>query len=880
MKKLLTLSALFLCVAMGMNAQEKKAWNFFEGLSDETIANLTADKTNWADNGTDADGNVINWKNAVKQDADGYWMANGEVIEELRVLKIDVRKNKDNSMHLATTKLRLTRKSTKITFPKLANGQKITIQGRSANSTANNRGIAPVQSYIQFQPEESSSQYNGACIFLGNQVEGSEGTYTFVWKVVTEETDSVDVQFTLTPDAGIDFYYFMIDNGDAPEVQEAQPVAYIYDGDLDSDYAYIYLSGDSRFALTEINAAETTATADSLQKFQAVVVSPTIAADNAYVSTIKQAIAYVPMLNFNPYLYEAWGYGKTIATESPIMGGLKEDFEGFEGVDINDGILELLTDGTIVGVELGEYFADDQILAYANPDEGIIGMHAHNSKRNAYVLLPLTLENMLGANQDVIATLIPQVLQAVANTKKEVVATGTPVIAVTQEDGFTTVKLSATNSNAIYYTLDGSDPTTESTLYTEPFNLYQAATVKAMATGDGYTNSKIAEKDIVIMVQASTPTITIESNADGKAVISLQSPQGIDMYYNFNGATTADDSQLYTEPIVLTESATLYTLAQGGEWLPSNLAEKEIAVNGFNGRTNIISHFDANEADWFVDNSENGGDGKASAYYYWGKSAWNYYGDELDHEETVKDIEGNDSIVYVYKPNAEALKEIRPNTENGWVLRSRGQVLTGELQLKPETGVGNGRTSRYFEEALDQLTTPSTGVITFGAKISGEPYTASIETTEKLQGPFDIVVMCGNGNGSGYGVLEIQTSADGENWVKVDTLKMAGTQRYIKRTRASYEGTDQVYVRVAQTGGGTKAQVYDIIVLNGEGEKVITLEDADVNSDKTVDVADISAILTVMSGDYSTFTLENADVNGDGTADVADISAVLTFMAK
>ena len=178
------------------------------------------------------------------------------------------------------------------------------------------------------------------------------------------------------------------------------------------------------------------------------------------------------------------------------------------------------------------------------------------------------------------------------------------------------------------------------------------------------------------------------------------------------------------------------------------------------------------------------------------------------------------------------------------------------------------------------ISTPSTGVITFGAKISGEPYTASIETTEKLQGPFDIVVMCGNGNGSGYGVLEIQTSADGENWVKVDTLKMAGTQRYIKRTRASYEGTDQVYVRVAQTGGGTKAQVYDIIVLNGEGEKVITLEDADVNSDKTVDVADISAILTVMSGDYSTFTLENADVNGDGTADVADISAVLTFMAK
>ena len=368
MKKLLSLCALFLGLALGMNAQERKSWLFYEGLSDETIANLNADASHWADNGN-TDGVIYNWKNIGKQAADSYWMANGEVIEELRGLLIDIGSNKDNSIHLQTErnggdgKIRLTRKSTKITFPKLANGQKITIQGRSANGTATNRGIAPVQSYIQFQAEESSPQTNGACIFLGNQVEGSEGTYTFVWKVVTEETDSVDIQFNLTPDAGIDFTYFMIDNGDAPEVQDAQPVAYIYNGDLDSDYAYIYLSGDSRFDLTEINAAETTADADSLQKFQAIVVSPTISATDAYLPTIKQAIAYVPVLNLNPYLYEPWGYGKAIQTESPILGGLKEDFIGFEGLDMSDGIIELLTDGTIVGVELGEYFADDQIMA-------------------------------------------------------------------------------------------------------------------------------------------------------------------------------------------------------------------------------------------------------------------------------------------------------------------------------------------------------------------------------------------------------------------------------------------------------------------------------------------------------------------------------------
>ena len=50
----------------------------------------------------------------------------------------------------------------------------------------------------------------------------------------------------------------------------------------------------------------------------------------------------------------------------------------------------------------------------------------------------------------------------------------------------------------------------------------------------------------------------------------------------------------------------------------------------------------------------------------------------------------------------------------------------------------------------------------------------------------------------------------------------------------------------------------------------------DVNGDDTVDVADISAIISVMAGtaDYSA-----ADVNGDGTVDVADISSVISIMA-
>ena len=59
----------------------------------------------------------------------------------------------------------------------------------------------------------------------------------------------------------------------------------------------------------------------------------------------------------------------------------------------------------------------------------------------------------------------------------------------------------------------------------------------------------------------------------------------------------------------------------------------------------------------------------------------------------------------------------------------------------------------------------------------------------------------------------------------------------------------------------------------------------DVNGDGTVDVADISAIITFMAS--ATVPLPSggagggpADVNGDGSVDVADISAVITIMAS
>ena len=801
MKRIFTLVALMTLLVTGMSAQEKKSWNFTEGLSDETIANLNADAANWASNGTDADGNTNNWKNAGNQGADVYWQANGVVIEELRGLKFDIGKNKDNSVHLATTKLRLTRKGTIITFPKLANGQKITIQGRSANGTATNRGIAPVQNYIQFQAEESSPQTGGACIFVGNQVEGSEGTYTFVWKVVTDETDSVDVQFQLTPDGGIDFTYFMIDQGDAPALEDAKKVAYL---GTDGDLAYQFLASNSQVELTTLAEVPTL---EALQDYEVLVLGAETTAEQA--EALKPLVAFFPIVNLNPALSDVFGMGTATATETNVLTLTEGAFEN---------LAETLEFGeNITGVTLSDYAQNDAVLAKAGD---VVAIHAHNQKRNAYYLVPAD-----NSCAELWSDLVPQVVVAAAKTKKDVTAVGTPVISYKQEDGLSIVSITATNSKAIYYTTDGSDPTTANTLYTEPFELTAATTVKSMATGDGYTDSQIAEKQVKIATKLAVPTIAI-AKEQGKSVVTVTAAEGAKVYYNFNGAASGVLSQAYTEPIELTEPAIIYVLAEADDMLPSDVASQEVSIDGLdktNIRLDVIAHFDANQTDWLVDNTENGGSGNASAYYYWGKTAWNYYSDEVDHEENVKDSEGNDSVVYVYKPNPEALRVINPNTENGWVLKSEGQVLTGELTLAPGEGVGNGNTGRFAEEAIDFMpagidNAVTKGVITFGGKTSGEPYTGRIETTGKLQGPFDVVVFCGNGNSGEGGNMEIQTSADGETWTTLAKLNMAGTQRYIKRTKASYEQADEVFLRVAHVSGSTKAQVYDIYVLNN-GEK-------------------------------------------------------------
>ncbi len=828
MKKFFTLAALTLLFSVNANAQWRKTWDFSKGVSAETKANLNADTENWTSNRKDeSTGETTGWKD--KKKMYGTLMANGVVIAELNGLDFLNKGLSGGDYLIDPTTIRLSRKTQGFNLPKLAAGQKITLVAKSANGTATDRG---------FVGSDNLEYIDGPA---GGICPGPDGFQTLVWQVKADVEDSV-VATISTPSGGLDIQLIQIDEGDAPAVEEAKNVAYVTKpATIDEDMAYILVSSATdRVVLTTIDAAENI-TLDSLRTYDAVIVSPYVEAADAIVPTLKSAVAHEPMVNLNVNLNETWGYGTPTATSETTLTVAEDEVENniFEGFDVTAG-LELLTDGTITGVTLGDYFANDKVIATAGE---AVAIHQHNSDRNTYILIPFTTDNYASVHTENVG-IITNAAVVAARTKKDIVAAGAPVITKENKDRATVVTIATTNkASKIYYTTDGTEPTEASTLYTEPFTLTEACTVNAMATLDGYTQSKVSTLDVDIKVQAAKPVISIEKNADNSVVTITCPTENTTIYYSYNMEKDAAKAQQYTEPIVLRDEPTfIYAFAIGDEYVPSELAGDYVAINSITAQTiriDTLAHFDANQTDWFINDTENGGTGEAKAYYFWGKSAWNYYSTEVDHEETVKDSQGNDSIVYYYKPDPNAVKVVNPlNEKNGWILKSAGQVLTGELTSGGEAAVGNGATGYFAETAEDMIGgVPTKGKITFGAKMSGEPYTASIETTGKYAAPFDVVAYVTNG-GTGEPNLQIQVSADGENWDSIGTVKMATTQRYYKKTRVSYETAGEYYVRVAQVGGSTKAQVYDIYILNnGENSQKYDAETVGIENISTAEVA-------------------------------------------
>ncbi len=122
----------------------------------------------------------------------------------------------------------------------------------------------------------------------------------------------------------------------------------------------------------------------------------------------------------------------------------------------------------------------------------------------------------------------------------------------------TTVTITGVSGASLYYTTDGTDPTTASTAYSEPFELTEATTVKAIAVKDEVSSS-VAEKTFEAITTIATDIDDFKSMTTGTiAILELNNVEvlyaddtnrsvyvrddtgGICFYYLGLGLTTGD----------------------------------------------------------------------------------------------------------------------------------------------------------------------------------------------------------------------------------------------------------------------------------------------------------------------------------------------------
>ncbi len=131
--------------------------------------------------------------------------------------------------------------------------------------------------------------------------------------------------------------------------------------------------------------------------------------------------------------------------------------------------------------------------------------------------------------------------------------------------GAQNVTISDTLSGAnIYYTLDGSTPTANSTLYTTPVSIPKGTvTLSAIAVATGYSNSGVLSAQYVISAGTTPPVISPAGGTFGAAqtVTITDATAGASIYYTLDGSTPTANSTPYSGSFSVAANATVSAIA-------------------------------------------------------------------------------------------------------------------------------------------------------------------------------------------------------------------------------------------------------------------------------------------------------------------------------
>jgi LysM repeat protein len=115
----------------------------------------------------------------------------------------------------------------------------------------------------------------------------------------------------------------------------------------------------------------------------------------------------------------------------------------------------------------------------------------------------------------------------------------------------------------IYYTTDGSTPTTSSAVYSSAINVHATETLQAVAVKTGYTNSAVAAAAYTIGAALPAPTFSPAAGTytTSQLVSISDATAGTTIYYTTNGATPTTSSTVYSGPITVSATESLEAIA-------------------------------------------------------------------------------------------------------------------------------------------------------------------------------------------------------------------------------------------------------------------------------------------------------------------------------
>jgi glucosylceramidase len=140
----------------------------------------------------------------------------------------------------------------------------------------------------------------------------------------------------------------------------------------------------------------------------------------------------------------------------------------------------------------------------------------------------------------------------------------------------------ATTGATIYYTLDGTTPSTSSARFTAPLTISSTTTVNAIAVATGYNSSAVASATYTVnLPAAATPTFSVTAGTyTAVQIVTLSdTAPGAAIYYTLDGTTPTISSAKYSSPLSISSTTTVNAIAVATGYNNSAVASAIYTIN-------------------------------------------------------------------------------------------------------------------------------------------------------------------------------------------------------------------------------------------------------------------------------------------------------------